>query len=186
MTGSILGDCFSEFRLSAIRLEALPAYSVREEAESLAAWRARRPGPERSLRTSDYLREVAEDVLAGRQRQRVRVVDEPLPDYVQWELERYAENQVAGEEIRVAVRKGGSEAAQKDLAHVLDGWGFDLADENGCVVLMDYEQDGSFTGAHLATAVDAIWWQRTLAKAYQHSVPLNEYADTRRRRIVAA
>jgi hypothetical protein len=186
VTGSILGDCFSEFRLSAIRLEVLPAYSVREEAESLAAWRARRPRPERSLRTCDYLREVAEDVLAGRQRQRVRVVDEPLGDYARWEMERYAENQVAGEEIRVAVRKGGSEAAGHDLAHLLDGWGFDLAGEDGRVVLMDYEQDGSFTGAHLATAVDATWWRRTLAKAWQHSVPLSEYTAARPRRTAAA
>src|SRR5215472_1528382 len=70
VTGSILGNCFSEFRFSARRLETLPAYLVPEEAESLAAFRARRPVPERSLRTNDYLREVAEDVLAGRERLR--------------------------------------------------------------------------------------------------------------------
>jgi hypothetical protein len=184
--GNVLDHCFREFRLSALRLEALPAYSVREEGESIAAWRARRPAPERSVRNDQYLREVAEDVLAGRQRQRVRIVDEPLSAYARWELERYAENQAAGEEIRVAVRLGGSRAAADDLAGAVDGWGFDLGEEDEQVVLMYYEPGGSFGSAHLATVVDLRAWRRTLEKAWRRSVPLNEYVVTRRRRVAVA
>lgn len=184
--GDVLDDCFAGFRLNAIRLECLPAYLGRGEAESIAAWRARRPQPERSVRTDGYLREVAEDVLAGRQRQRVRIVDEPLSDYVRWELERYGESQTVGEEIRVAVRAGGSQAAAEDLAGAVDGWAFDLGDPDERVVLMYYEPDGSFGSAHLATAVDARWWRRVLANAWQHSVPLNDYVATRKRRSAVA
>jgi hypothetical protein len=184
-SGNVLDDCFTGFRFSALRLEVLPAYNEREEAASLAAWRARRPRPERSLRNDGYLREVAEDVLAGRQRQRVRVVDEPLSDYVRWELEAYAENQATGEEIRVAVRKGGSDRAQRDLAQAIDVWLFDIGEEDERAVLMYYESDGTFASAHLATAADHAWARKLAARAWQHSVPLNEYV-ARRRKAAAA
>lgn len=186
MTGSILGNCFSEFRFSARRLETLPAYLVPEEAESLAAFRARRPVPERSLRTNDYLREVAEDVLAGRERLRIRVVDEPLSPYIQWELERYSENQVAGEQILITVRNAGDEKAQRKLAQLAgDFWFFDAGEEDERAVLMEYDHQGGFAGAQLGTAGVLHDCRKMWNLAVQHAVPLNEYA-ARRRRIAAA
>jgi hypothetical protein len=186
VSGNPLDDCFREFRLSAIRLECLPAYSVHGEAESIQAWREGLPRPERSLRTSDYLRDVAVDVLNGRQRARVRVVDEPLSEYIRWELDSYTENAVAGEEIRIAVRNGGDDKAQRDLADVSDFWYFDRGEEDERAVLMYYEADGTFISSHLATAVDHSWCRRMLARAWKHSVPLNEYVAARQRRTTAA
>jgi hypothetical protein len=185
VSGDPLDDCFSAYRFSAIRLECLPAYVVGGEAESIQAWRQRRPQPERSVRTDAYLREVAGDVLDGRERIRLRVVDEPLTEYVRWEMGRYAENAIAGEQICIAVRQGGDEKAQRDLAEVSDIWFFDRGQEDERGVLMYYEQDGTFGSAHLATAADLIWCARMLAKVSKHSVPLAEYTSRRRRTSAA-
>jgi hypothetical protein len=186
VSGGPLDRCFCEFSLSAIRLECLPAYCGHGEEGSLQAWREGKPRPERSLRTDGYLREVAADVLGGRERARVRIVDEPLTDYIRWEMLAYAENAVAGEEIRIAVRKGGSGKAQRDLAEASDFWFFDRGGENERAVLMYYEQDGTFISSYLAAAVDHAWCRRMLAKAWRHSVPLSEYAAAARQGTAAA
>ena len=186
MSDDVLDACFSGYRFSAIRLETLPAYSVRGEAEFIQAWRERKPRPERSVRNDEYLREVAADVLAGRDRQRIRVVDEPLSDYIRWELNGLAENDVAGEATQVAVRAGGSEKAVRDLAGITDFWMFDYGHEDEQAVLLYYGQDGEFDSAYLATAVDHGWCRKMLARALRHSVPLAEFAAKHRRGSAAA
>lgn len=188
MTGDVLDECFRWYHTSAIRLETLQAYSVGgAEAERLQAWKRGLPLPERSVRTSEYLREVAAAVLAGRERRRVRIVDEPLSEYVRFELAGYAETAACGEEIRIAVRAGGTPEAQKALAGIAsDAWFFDTGTEDEACVLMLYGPDGSFTGTHLATATDHRYLRKLLAKALEHSVPLAEYAARVRRRTAAA
>lgn len=181
MSGNILSECFGEFSASAVRLETLPAYSVSEEAEQIRAWRAGRARPERSVRNDDYLRSVAVDVLDGRARGRIRVVDLPLSDYIRWELDGYAENAAAGEEIRIAVRNGGTPEAQKALAGVSwDFWLFDFGTEEESAVLLEYDQDSQFTGATLATYGDLRHCHRMWQTAWNHSVPLNEYRARRK------
>lgn len=188
MTGDILDECFRWYTTSAVRLETFQSYDVGgSEAERIRAWKRGLPLPERSVRTSNYLREVAAGVLAGRERRRVRIVDEPISEYVSFELVGYAESQAAGEEIRIAVRQGGTPQAAKDLAGIAtDAWFFDLGTEDEACVLMHYEADGSYTGASLATAVDHRYMRRILAKADKHAVSLAEYAAQVRRRTAAA
>jgi hypothetical protein len=173
---SVLGDCFGDFRASAWRLETLPAYLVQEEAEQIRAWHDGRPRPERSVRNDDYLREIAANVLAGRDRRRIRLADHPLSEYVRWELAAYAENAVVGEEIRVTVRREGGTVLVPVLDQVaLDFWWFDAGTEDERAVLLDYDHEGRFTGEHLASAVDLAWCRRLWAAAERHSAPLNEY-----------
>lgn len=189
MSGDPLDECFRWYHTSAVRLETLPAYSAGEaEAERLLAWKRGLPIPERSVRTNDYLREVAAGVLAGRQRQRFRIVDHPLADYTRFEtLVSYPESAAAGEEIRIAVRGGGTPEAQKALAGIAsDAWFFDLGTEDEACVLMEYGQGGTFTAAHLATEVDHRHLRKLLARTAEHSVPLAEYAAQVRRRTAAA
>jgi hypothetical protein len=189
VSGDILDECFAWYHTSAVRLETLQAYSVGgSEAERLAAWERGYPIPERSVRTSEYLREVAAGVLAGRERQRVRIVDLPATDYTRFEtLVAYPESAAAGEEIRIAVRNGGIPEAQKALAGIdSDAWFFDLGTEDERCVLMEYEADGAYTAAHLATEVDHRHLRKLLAKAVHHSVPLAEYLAQARRRTAAA
>src|SRR5262249_18247444 len=142
------------FRHSAFRLETLPAYAVSGEVERIKAWREGRARPERSVRTSEYLREVAANVLNGRERMRVRIVDHPLSEYCVYQMSAYIESAAAGEHIRIVVRAGGSEQARQDLRTVSDFWFFDQGTERERAVLLEYDAQGAPTGAHLATEPD--------------------------------
>jgi hypothetical protein len=186
VSGDPLEDCFASFRFSAYRLETLPVYSVPEEAGRIQAWREGRPRPERSVRTSGYLREVASHVLAGLDRARIRVVDLPLSEYTRYEMSGYPESLAAGEQVFVAVRQGGDEKAGRDLGAASDFWLFDYGHEGEQAVLMYYEQNGSFASAHLATDVDLAWCHRMWGKAARHAVTLNEYLAVNRRATSAA
>ena len=180
MSGDILDECFDSFRHSAFRLETLPAYAVSGEAERIKAWREGRARPERSVRTSGYLREVAANVLDGRERMRVRIVDHPLSEYCAYQMSAYIESAAAGEQIRIVVRDGGSEQARQDLRIVSDFWFFDQGTEHECAVLLDYDAKGAPTGAHLAAGPDLALCRRLWATAYKHSVHINEYLATAR------
>jgi hypothetical protein len=176
VSGDILDECFGQFRSSAFRLETLPAYAVSGETERIEAWRDGRARPERSVRTSGYLREVAANVLAGRQRIRVRIVDHPLSDYCRYQMAGYIESAAAGEETRIVVRNGGSEQSGPALDRVAkDFWLFDMGTEDERAVLLEYDAKGAFTGAHLAARRDLASCRRLWALAYEHSVQLNEY-----------
>lgn len=176
MSSDVLDACFRDSRVSAVRLETLPAYYVAGEAERIAAWREGRPRPERSVRTNAYLREVAADVLAGRDRVRIRVVDHPLSDYLRYQFAGYVESAAAGEEIRIAVRQGGTRAAQRDLADAgPDCWVFDRGADTERVVVLYYDAAGRYQGAELAGPVVAAECLAQLDWAAMHAVPLNEY-----------
>jgi hypothetical protein len=170
----VLDECFAQFIDSAGRLETLKSYSVPGEAERIAAWRARKPRPERSVRTNGYLREVAEHALAGRQRIRIRVVDAPASEYVRYQLTGYVESQAAGEEIWIAVRNG---RAKRDLSTLPAGdfWVFDLNHLGAHAVLMDYDEGGRFTGSRFATPDEFEACAAAWVTASGHAVPLNEY-----------
>jgi hypothetical protein len=175
VSGDILDECFGSFRHSAFRLETLPTYTSSSETERIEAWRAGRARPERSVRTSEYLREVAANVLAGRERTRVRIVDHPLSEYCRYQMAGYIESAAAGEQIRIVVRNGGSKRAGQDLEIVSDFWFFDQGTEHERAVLLDYDARGAPTGARLATEPDLASCRKLWATAYEHSVHINEY-----------
>lgn len=180
MSGDVLDECFDSFRHNALRLETLQAYAVSGEAERIRAWREGRARPERSVRTSEYLREVAANVLAGRERTRVRIVDHPLSEYCRYQMGSYIESAAAGEQIRIVVRLGGSMQARQDLDIVTDFWFFDQGTEHERAVLLDYDANGAPTGAHLATKPELASCRKLWATAYKHSVHINEYLASAR------
>jgi hypothetical protein len=180
VSGDILDECFRSFRHSALRLETLPAYTASSEAERIQAWRQGRARPERSVRTSEYLREVAANVLAGRERTRVRIVDHPLSEYCRYQMAGYIESAAAGEQIRIVVRAGGSEQARQDLDVVSDFWLFDQGTEHERAVLLQYDPKGALTGAHLAAEPDLASCRKLWATAHKYSVHINEYLASAR------
>jgi hypothetical protein len=186
VTGDILEECFSTFRDSAVRLETLPAYSVPGETERIAAWREGRPRPERSVRTSEYLREVAQDVIWGKERARIRVLDLPMSDYALYQVTGYMESAAAGEEIRVAVRRGGTSAALADLDGMADFWLFDAGTEHARAVLMDYDETGRFTGSRAAGPVELEACEAMWDVAERHADALNEFLARASLTIAAA
>jgi len=124
---------------SVFRYEALQTYAMPTEDPSVIAFRTGAPRPERSVRTSPWLRRIAIQTAAGIDWSRVRVVTWPLTEYTRWELVGYVESQAAGEAISVV---------GDDLAvGVPDFW---LIDESRAV-LMNYGPEGQLVDRVLVT-----------------------------------
>jgi len=172
VTPEEFNDLFDQFRVSAWRLEARQRYTSPGEDDRIRAWREGKPRPERSVRTSPWLRRVAVSTAQGRQWGRVHVVQHPLSEYLRYEMFGYVESAAAGEEIRIA-----DQAASPELG-VLgpDFWLFDGGTDGARAVLMHYDDDGRLAEYEPTSASAA------LAECYRvqnlvlaHSVPLNAY-----------
>lgn len=172
MTPEEFFACFDRFRSDVFRLETLQAYDVGEEDESYAAWRHGRPRPERSVRTSDWMARIAVTTAEGKHWSRVHVVDEPLSDYLRYELVSYVESSAVGEEIRIASRADHPELVALDE----DFWLFDADSASAFAVLMRYDRAGRWLGTDYTAdpgVLEGCRAQRRLA--WESSVPLNEY-----------
>jgi hypothetical protein len=168
---SDLGRCFEVFTVSAFRLETLRAYAAPGEEDRLRAFRLGLPLPERSARTSRWLRRIAATTATGKSWHRVRVLDRPLSEYECYRLLGYRESAEAGEVIRIADRS--SCPALAPLAR--DFWLFDAA-ARPFAALMNYDHAGEYLGAAVTTepaVIMACVTARNLAQ--QYSVPLGAY-----------
>ena len=124
MTGRIIDRAEFErlvesFTASAWRLEIQGTYDEPEEREPLRRFLAGEP-PDHEWMT-DWFEWVAELTSQGRRMGRVRVLTEPLTDYLRFELSFTGPAVDAGEDIRVL-----SESAARELALPRDDfWLFD-------------------------------------------------------------
>jgi len=154
-------------RVSAFRLETLPQYlslSEQEEAE-YRAWRAGEPLPLPTPETSPWLARLQTTTNDGYRWYRVRVVDHPLSDYTQFELDGFRANAAAGEEIHVADRH-----THPDLEGLRsDFWLVDGA----IAVVMVYDDEGGFLRPE--RAADPAPYQRMRDLAMRHAEPLAAY-----------
>ena len=138
--------CFDAFERSAVRIEALPAYDVPAEAESLRAFARGLPLPERSVRTSPWLARIAQTTAAGKSWSRTRVTGWPLTEYERFQLAYgYPPSEQAGEVIRVARRPDHPELA----ALGGDFWLFDGEDASPFAALMSYDGHGCYLGSEV-------------------------------------
>ena len=173
---SDLEACFEQFTSTAFRLETLRDYAAPAEDARLAAFRRGEPMPERSVRTSPWLRRIADTTAAGKSWQRVRVLDHPLNEYSRFELATYVESAAAGERIRITDR-----AASPALAALTrDFWFFDADTDHPMAALMSYDAHGSYESADVTDSPDAVsacraQWQLALS----HSATLAAYLAAR-------
>jgi hypothetical protein len=129
---------FENVEESWFRLETLQAYAVDYEREEFERFLStgrleREPG--------DWQRMIRRHVDAGRSLRRVHVVQEPLTDYLRYEIEAYRQNSAAGEEIRLLpVRSTGWPSG---LPEDVDFWLFDDRE----VWDMHYDDEGRFVKA---------------------------------------
>lgn len=163
-----LAGAFSRFERSAFRLETLDRYTVPDEAEPYRRFLADEPqDPAWREPWAGYVRE---QVIAGKSMTRVRVLDEPLTDYLRFELTAgYPANVEAGEDIRVLRR-----TAHPGLDIVeMDFWLFDDRE----IALMNYGPAGEFHGASVtsepASSIEGFCRHRD--KLWEYAVPLAEY-----------
>lgn len=130
---------FHEVRASWFRLETLQRYDARYERDEFAAFLRgepvdRTPGPWQAM--------IGEHVAAGRRLERVHVIEEPLSDYIRYELAAYPTNIEAGEDVRVIPARAGAWPADVPRH---DYWLFDDAD----LWLMDYDEAGALRAVEL-------------------------------------
>jgi hypothetical protein len=145
------------FKASAFRLEALPAYSVPEEADMLMAFRR---GEAVLPDNHPWPKLVAAIRAAGKTIQRVRIVSDPLSDYERFELSLYPHSAETGEDIRVT--------DDPNLRYA-DFWLFD--DE--AVFVLRYDKAGRFLGTDQPN--DVITYRRIRDLVWEHSVPLAKF-----------
>lgn len=103
-------------------------------------------------------------------------LEAPLTDYTEYQLTGYQESSAAGEDIRITNR-----AASPELAGLReDFWLLDEGHRSEAAMLMNYTDDGEFTGALLTRDGTTLrHCRQAKALAIRYSVPLNEYLATR-------
>jgi hypothetical protein len=166
-----LVEAFKNFQVSAFRLETLPAYDVPDEVEELEAFRAGRPLPERSVRTSPWLADMAASTAAGAEWQRLRLISAQPTLYEAWEVGRYVESQACGEQVRLLDRAEHPELVGRDF------WLFDAGTPTEVAYLMRYDEHGGFHGADAAPA-EQLPELTAIVDLWRAAEPLNSYLTT--------
>lgn len=165
LDGDDWARCFREFKRSAFRLEAQPVYTMADEQDEIRDFLAGKLPPDGYH--YGWLDTVAEAAEQGRPIQRVRVVTQPLNDYVRYEFAYgYDYNGPAGEDIRIADVTNGNPGIPSE-----DFWLFDEA----TVVQMLYRPDGTQIGRELIESPDLSQYLAWRDFALAHSVPYAEY-----------
>jgi hypothetical protein len=125
------GRFFTEFKVSATRIETLDTYTVEEERENLAFYLTGTPLPPE--RNKEWAQNIRRCVADGKYMGRVHIIDHVLTPYLQFEIDwYYAVNGTAGEDIRFIFREH-----VPDLFFA-DTWLFD--DES--VIDLSYDSEG--------------------------------------------
>lgn len=158
---------FDSFTRSAWRLELHSVYTMPQEQEAIARFRAgeRLPDSHRSA----WMDRVAGYAATGRRIGRVHVVRRPLSEYLAFEFEWYYRHHVkAGEDIRILDVTDTSAEGLPDH----DFWMFD--EER--IVTMLYRPDGTQIGRRLLEQPDIDAYKQYREIALAHAVPFLQYA----------
>ena len=139
---------FLAFTKSAFRLETLPEYRVEYEESMIADYLAGKAVEYENEEVNWWLDMVRDRTTSGMTMSRVHVVNEPLTDYLRFELGvAYPKTSAAGEEIRLISDNDFDDLCDEDEFDVafnrwgaLDFWLFD----DSRLFLMDYADDGTW------------------------------------------
>lgn len=175
--GPTRSEAFRDLTSSWFRLETLQAYRVESERDQY----------EEFLRTSqrsntsggqEWREMIARHVAAGASLRRVHVVEEPLTDYIRFEIAAYLLNQEAGEDIRLLPVDRGQ--WPEGLPRDTDFWLLDDGEPGATAWAMDYAEDGTYRGDALVTDPETIaTYRRWRDTALAASVPLDAYLRDR-------
>lgn len=166
LEGDVWSRYFRDFTRSAFRLELHPIYTMPGEADELRRFRAGEKPPEGYH--YGWLDTVAAAVRAGKTMRRVRVVPQPLTDYIRYEFEwGFVYNVAAGEDIRVL-------DMSSQLGPELPDHDFWLFDETTVVKLL-YAADGTQIGRELVADPDIEAYLSWRDAAWYKAVPFRDY-----------
>lgn len=165
-----LDDLFADCERSAVHLEVRDSYLIPGEQQQLAAWRAGTLSTEdRAARWNDYLELTATTVARGVEIRRLRIVSEPVSEYIAYEHAGTAATVKAGELVRWL----GRAQARDLLLPVNDFWIFD----ERLIRWAFFAGDGSVASRLVEDAPDLA--RRLLdafEPAWERAVPHTEYA----------
>lgn len=168
---------FDSFTHATFRLESLQTYAVSAEDESLRSFREGTPRPERSVRTSGWLRRIALTTATGKSWSRIHLVRHPLTEYLRYELVAYVESQAVGEQIGLVDLDEYPELA----ASGPDFWLFDWSGDAPFAVIMHYTEDGQvLRREHVTDPARVVELDRTRRCVTEVAIPLNAYLGTAR------
>ncbi|MFC8721567.1 DUF6879 family protein [Kitasatospora sp. NPDC057198] len=155
---------------SAVHLEMRDGYML-DDPEFIAWQNGKRlDSADRESWWRSWLDVVAETTSRGVVMRRLRVVSEPVTDYIKYEYDVTFPNVAAGEEVRWLPRSRTGDL----LLPGLDGW---VMDER-VVILHHFTGDGQWAEAGMEVREDADLASRYLAAyeaAWQRAVPHAEY-----------
>lgn len=123
LTASQRDALFDTFERDAFHLELRDNYHVDSEDESYLRWKRGEP-PDPGEFQRPWLQRVRQVAMSGKTVRRVRVITEPISEYIRFEYDGTPQNISAGEDIRWLPRNH----VPKDIVFPLEGldwWLFD-------------------------------------------------------------
>lgn len=167
LTGEQMQDMLQSFEHTAFRLETRDVYVEETEEAPFQQFLAGEADDYAWMAPWDRL--VRDAAAAGRRFARVRVVSEPLSDYVRWSLHVARVNTAAGEDIRYLTRPRADELDLPDE----DYWLFDST--HACV--FRFGDDGRIIGRdHVTDAAAIVQRNHWRDAAWHHAVRWEEFA----------
>lgn len=176
VTSPAFDALFAGFKHTAYRLETLQAYDVSYEIGSYRAFLAGQPMPRDSAKNA-WVDMLSEAARAGKVVQRVHLVNEPLTDYLRYEMEwSYAPNVDFGEDVRILPSRRVPSMDIPRLAALKDYWLFDSSD----LWVMEYDDEGRFLYIEQVSDSPTIVFRAYLRDAALHyAIPYADYMRSR-------
>ncbi|MFC1433260.1 DUF6879 family protein [Streptacidiphilus sp. N1-3] len=160
---------FRDYKRSAWRLEVQPTYTMPAEAESVARFLRGEPKP--GAHNAAWHVTVGQAVAEGKTFGRVRVIREPLTDYIRYQSAWGIPGNIeAGEDIRVLdLTRRTLDLPEQDF------WMFD----ESVVVHLNYRPDGTQINRELIESPDLSKYLRWRDLALAESIPFAEWNSAR-------
>jgi hypothetical protein len=135
---------FDSLERDAFHLELRDAYYVDSEDESYRRWKLGKPQDPRELERP-WLRRMRRLIKSGKTIRRVRVVTEPLSEYIRFEYDCTPENLAAGEDIRWLPRQ----LVPEDVTFPLEGRDWWLFDDS-LIAAGHFDEQGRSLGSEIS------------------------------------
>jgi hypothetical protein len=161
---------FDTFERDAFHLELRDSYHVDSEDESYLRWKRGEP-PDLDELQRPWLRRMRQIATSGRTVRRVRVVTEPLSEYIRFEYDCTPQNISAGEDIRWLPRH----RTPDDIVFPLEGMDWWLFDAY-LVAAGHFDNHGRPVGSEIST--DPVVIQQCIsvrAQLWSIAIPHSKY-----------
>jgi len=136
---------FDTFQRDAFHLELRDSYAVGSEDESYRRWKRGEPS-DPADQDRPWLQRIRRVTRLGRTVRRVRVITEPISDYIHFEYDSTPENLAAGEDIRWLPRR----LVPADVVFPLEGRDWWLFDDS-LIAVGEFDGHGHPLGSRIST-----------------------------------